>query len=76
MNSSFEGDVIQGKKQAHVPSVDDFMLQVAVEYLPGRVVNVPLSPHLSYEEAQASLQHIQSRSIDLSGILLKRIVIL
>jgi hypothetical protein len=76
MNSSFEDDVIQGKNQAHVPSVEDFMLQVAVEYLPGRVVNVPLSPYLSYEQAQASLQHIQSRPVDLSGVSLRRTVIL
>ncbi|MCX7208205.1 MAG: hypothetical protein NT086_19920 [Proteobacteria bacterium] len=65
MDSSFEAAVIQDEM---LPSdnADVFVLQIKVEYLPGRSVSVPVTPLLSSADVLAAKSYLYSSGINMA----------
>ncbi|QZA80277.1 hypothetical protein [Deefgea piscis] len=73
MNHSDTTDVAQDKTLPCCNDGVDFVLEITIEYLPGRYVKVPISPYLSQAEVRESQRYLASQCLDFSEIKVKKL---
>ncbi|QKJ65277.1 hypothetical protein HQN60_00155 [Deefgea piscis] len=73
MNHSDTTDVAQDKTLPCCNDGVDFVLEITIEYLPGRYVKVPISPYLSQAELQESQRYLAGQCLDFAGVKVKKL---